>query len=76
MFYINFNCVFAAKKEAEKQKMKEIETDAHITYSIGKQMKQENKDFVDEKCIWDGNDVVAFNEEDKKKALNSIMKGY
>ena len=35
---------------------------------IGKPMKQENKDIVGEKYIRGDNDVIAFNEEDKKKA--------
>ena len=30
-------------------------------------MKQENKDIAGKKCIRDDNDVLAFNEEDKKK---------
>ena len=56
--------VFAAKKKAEKEKMKDIETDTHIIYHIAKQLKQENKDIVGKKCIWDDNGVLAFNEED------------
>ena len=47
--------------------MKGIETDKHI-YRIAKQMKQENKDTVGKKCIRDDNSVLAFNEEEKKKA--------
>ena len=35
--------VFAAKKKAEKEKMKDIETDTHIIHRIAKQMKQEKK---------------------------------
>ena len=46
--------------------MRNIETDTHI-YRTAKQVKQENKDFVGEKCIWDDNGVLAFNE-DKKEA--------
>ena len=60
--------VFATKKKAEKEKMKNIETDTHIIYRIAKQTKHENKDIVVDKCIWDNNGVLAFNEEDKKKA--------
>ena len=48
--------------------MKDIETDTHIIYHIAKQMKQESKDIVGEKCIWDDNGVLAFNEEEKKQA--------
>ena len=59
--------VFTAKKKAEKEKMKDIETDTHIIYSIAKQMKQENKDIVGKKCFWDDNGVIAFNGDDKKK---------
>ena len=60
--------VFAAKKKDEKEKMKDIETDTHIIYHIAKQLKQENKDIVGEKCYnRDDNGVLAFNEEDKKK---------
>ena len=39
-----------------------------MIYRIAKQMKQENKDIIGEKCIWDNNGVLAFNEEQKKKA--------
>ena len=60
--------VLAAKKKAIKEKMKDIETDTHIIYRIAKQMKQRNKDTVGEKCIQYENGVLAFNEEDKKKA--------
>ena len=48
--------------------MKDIEPDTHIIYHIAKQMKQENKDIVGEKCIRDDNIVLAFNEEEKNKA--------
>ena len=37
-------------------------------------MKQENKDIVDKKRIRDDNGVLAFNEEDKKKAWNQHYK--
>ena len=33
-----------AKKKADKEKMKDIETDTLIIYRIAKKMKQENKD--------------------------------
>ena len=36
--------LFVAKKKAEKEKMKDIETDTNNTYRTVKQMKQENKD--------------------------------
>ena len=62
-----------AKKKPKKEKMKDTETDTHIIYCILKQMKQKNKNIVDEKCIQD--DVVsAFNEEDKKKESVSNAK--
>ena len=60
--------MFTAKKKAEKENMKDIETDTHIIYRRAKQMKQESKDIVGEKCIRDDNGVLAFNEEEKKKA--------
>ena len=60
--------MFAAKKKAEKEKMKDIEPDTHISYHIAKQMKQENKDIVGEKCIRHDNIVLAINEEEKNKA--------
>ena len=40
----------------------------HIIYQRTKQIKQENKDIVVKKCIQDDNGLLAFNEEDKKKA--------
>ena len=49
-----------------KEKMEDIKTDAHI-YRIAKQMNQEHKDIAGEKCIWDVNGVLAFNEEGEKK---------
>ena len=66
--------VFATKKKAEKEKMKDIETDTHVIYHIAKQMKHKSKDMVAERCIQD-NGVLAINEEEKKHE-NSIMKGY
>ena len=39
-------------------------------------MKQENKNIVGEKYIRDDNGVLAFNEEERKKHGNSIMKTY
>ena len=59
---------FAAKKKAEKEKIKDIETDTHIIHCIAKQMKPENKDIVGEKFIWDDNSVLAFNEKENKKS--------
>ena len=56
--------------------MKDIETDTHITYRIAKQMKQENKDIVGEKCIWDDNGVKHLMKKKRKKHGNSIMNGY
>ena len=65
--------VFAAKKKAEKEKMKDIKTDTHIIYRIAKHKEedkeQEHKDIVGEKCIRDDNGVLAFNGEEKKKTL-------
>ena len=60
--------VFVAKEKDEKEQIKDIGTDTNIIYRIGKPMKQENKDIVGKKYIRDDNDVLAFNEEDKKKA--------
>ena len=40
--------VFAAKKKAEKENMKDTETDTHIICRIAKEKKQENKDTVGE----------------------------
>ena len=60
--------VFAAKKKAEKEKLNDIDSDSNIIYRIAKEMKQENKDIVGEKCIRDDDGVLAFNVKDKKKA--------
>ena len=61
--------MFTAKKKAEKENMRNIETDTH-TYRITKQVKQENKDFVGE--------IMVFQHlmKTRKKHGNSIMKGY
>ena len=56
-----------SKEKTKKEKAKDIETGTHVIYHIVKQRKQENKDIVGKKSIWDGNGVLAFNEEDKKK---------
>ena len=48
--------------------MKNIETDTYIIFCTVKKMKQENKDIVGEKRTRDENGVLAFNEEEKKKA--------
>ena len=37
-------------------------------------MRKENKDIVDEKCIRDDSGKLAYSDEGKKKAWNSIMK--
>ena len=52
-----------AKKKADKEKMKDIETDTLIIYRIAKKWSKETKI-----CIRDGNGVLAFNDEEKKKA--------
>ena len=39
-------------------------------------MKQENKDIVGKKCIRDDNGVLAFNEEDKKKAWKQLYERF
>ena len=36
-------------------------------------MKQENKDIGDEKLIRDDNGVQAFNEEEKKKSMETTL---
>ena len=59
--------VFAASKETKKEKMEDIEGDSY-TYHLVKKMKQENKDTVGKKFIWDDDSVLAFHEEDKKNA--------
>ena len=66
--------VFIAKKKAEKEKMKDTETDTHIIYLKAKQMKQENKDTVGTKCIQDDNSVLAFNEDKKKNMETTLWK--
>ena len=43
--------VFAAKKKAETEKLKNGENDNITVFCIAKQMKKENKDIVGEKCI-------------------------
>ena len=49
--------------------MEDIEADSyHIIYRLVKQMKQENKDTVGKKFIWDDDSVLAFHEEDRKNA--------
>ena len=62
--------VFAAKlKKKEWKILKLIHIfSTHIIYQRTKQIKQENKDIVIKKCIQDDNGLLAFNEEDKKKA--------
>ena len=42
--------------------------DTHILYRIAKQMNKKTKILLAKKCIRDDNGVLAFNEEDKKKA--------
>ena len=46
--------------------MKDIETDTHIIHSKTNEARE--KDIAGEKYIWDDNSVLAFNEEDNKKA--------
>ena len=43
--------VFAAKKKAETEKLKNGENDNVTVFRIAKQMRKENKDIVSEKCI-------------------------
>ena len=59
--------LFAAKKMFKKKRRK-IQIDTYIIYSTAKQIEQQNKDIVGEKCIRNDNGVPAFNEEEKKKA--------
>ena len=59
--------LFATKKMFKKKRRK-IQIDTYIIYSTAKQIEQQNKDIVGEKCIRNDNVVPAFNEEEKKKA--------
>ena len=59
--------LFATKKMFKKKRRK-IQIDTYIIYSTAKQIEQQNKDIVGEKCIRNDNGVPAFNEEEKKKA--------
>lgn len=60
--------VFAAKKKAEKVKLKDVEGDKQKIFRIAKQMRMENKDIIGEKCIRDDNGNLALSEAEKKKA--------
>ena len=60
--------VFAAKKKAEIEKLKNVENDDVTVFRIAKQMRKENKDIVGEKCIRDDSGKLAYSDEEKKKA--------
>ena len=62
--------VFAAKKKAEIEKLKNVENDDVTVFHIAKQMRKENKDILGEKCIRDDSGKLACSGEEKKKAWN------
>ena len=57
--------VFAAKKKAEMEKLKNVENDDVTVFRIAKQMRKENKDIVSEKCIQDYSGKLAYRDEEK-----------
>ena len=65
--------MFAAKIKPEKENMKDTENDTQTIYRTAKQMKQENKDICIN-CITEDIGMLIFNEEEKKRRGNSIMK--
>ena len=65
--------VFAAKKKAEIEKLKNVENDDVTVFRIAEQMRKE-KDIVGEKCIRGDSRKLAYSDEEKKKLGSSIMK--
>ena len=57
--------VFAAKEKAERKV--DVENDTQAVFCTAKQIKKENKDIVDGKCIWDYSGKAAYSNEEKKK---------
>ena len=62
------SAVYLAKKKAEKEVFADIEKGADTIYWVAKQLHHENQDVVGEKCVFDGNGNMAFNEDAKKIA--------
>ena len=60
--------VFAAKKKAEIEKLKNVENDDVTVFHIAKQMRKENKDIFGEKCIQGDYGKLAYSDEERKKA--------
>ena len=59
--------MFAAKKRAEKEKLKNIENDYVTVFRIAKQVRKENKDIVGEKCIRDDSEKLVYSDDEKIK---------
>ena len=60
--------VFAAKKKAEIEKLKNVENDDVTVFRIAKQMRKENKDIVGEKCIRHNSGKLGYSDEEKEEA--------
>lgn len=63
--------VYAAKKQAEEQKMANIlrrDDEKQVVFKVAKQMMKTNQDVVGEKCVRDDNGSLAFTDNAKKKA--------
>ena len=59
--------LFAAKKNAETEKLKNVENDDVTAFRIAKHMMKENKDIVGKKCIRGDSGKLAYSDEEKKK---------
>ena len=60
--------LYLAKKKAEKELFANIEKGTDTIYRVAKQLSHKNQDVVGEKCVFDDNGSMAFNEDAKKIA--------
>ena len=60
--------VYAAKQEAEKSRVQNIDPNSDDVYRIAKQMKWENQDVVGDMCVRNDAGALALDDDAKKKA--------
>ena len=67
--------VYTAKRTAEEKKFSDLKPGMDDIFKIAKQLRKDNQDVVDDKCVKDDSGNLSFDNEAKKVAWNNTMSG-